>query len=544
MEPRQWTVLIASTSMLMVAWAVTPLQNGIFNTSVTTVNTPVKVQTASSLIPVDKQGNELSADFLMAGYGISWLGQQPPAFTTKEYALAPFQSWHSETGAIPATSNQTITSQTTLYDTSLDCAPPSDIFVPKVGAGVYFDDGKGCRTSYGILQFPEPLLRNPDAQWQPYYVGYWYDSRTTHSLQGAECPLSTQHSFLAVWTRKDGDKTPDFHDPTQTTAWFCTPSYHTQQVNATIRLSDLSVMSTTPIGPRSPMPADIFNVTLFEYVLGVGVPPNIYGGAPQMDPPYLEDISDIMPVHHDGELTNLSIGIPNSNMVGYAVGLSDRSMEKFLDPEELHLRFERAHKLLFALAVHKLMPVGGSSDQAVGVVQSVFQTVRLVPKFALLAQAFLFLVLISTCFLLVKAPRRRNHLVSDPDSMAQIMTMSDDDKLQQLLCRYDNADDKSLYSALEAKHFRLEPGNFEIPPRITITDYAEGEKDRSDTQLSMPHHLKKSVRPLEFSWFIGGPFIVFLIGTIAVLYVVRQEGLVKNGTTPLSGRFLGACLPF
>lgn len=44
----------------------------------------------ASIQPVEFQGDTLNANVLMTDYGISWLDEKVPEFTTKNYALRPF----------------------------------------------------------------------------------------------------------------------------------------------------------------------------------------------------------------------------------------------------------------------------------------------------------------------------------------------------------------------------------------------------------------------------------------------------------------------
>jgi hypothetical protein len=521
--------------MLIVVWAVTPLQNGIFSSSVINLTTAVDVRTTNGLIPLGDQVAGPSGSFMMAGYGLAWLGQRPPAFTTSTYALAPFQNWQAITGSLPSAQNQTLTAPTTLYQTSLDCVPPASIsFTPGFNTfSAAFDDGKGCATD-PIVPFPNSASREKSAIWAPHYIGYWDDPALERDLALGGCPRTSNHTFLAVWA-KNTNSTLMFSTTSEASALFCTPSYHIQSVSATIALPDFSVLSVVPLGAKIALSEDVFNITQFEYLLGVGIAPDTYlRASPQKDPGRFTDFSNTLIVHQDTQLSDLKVVVPANNMIGYAIGLSDRNLEKLTDPSELHHAFERAHQLLFALAVHELMPSNGTSSTGAGVVNSTLQAIRVVPVFALLSQALLMVILLFTCYLLWSSPRRRNCLSTDPNSLAEIISMADDPKIQKLFSKSDIATDQGLARAISTRRFYVEPNTAGVRSKLRILE----EADISTRQESGPPQLQtdrqRLVRPVAYSWLLGLPLIICLTAMVTALYVIRRKGLLENGTTHLS----------
>ena len=532
---RQWVVVSTSTIVLIVVWAVTPLQNGIFSTSVINLTTAVDVRRTSGLIPLADQVVGLSGSFMMTGYGLAWLGQQPPAFTTNSYALAPFLDWQAITGSVPASPNQTITAATTLYQTSLDCATPVNIsFSGGFNAfSAAFDDGKGCATD-PIVPFPNTASRDKSAIWAPHYIGYWDDAALERDLALGGCPRTSNHTFLAVWAKND-NSTKTFNTASDASALFCTPSYHVQPVNATISLPDFSVLSVDPLGAKSPLSEDLFNATQFEYLLGVGVAPRTFVDAGlQRDPARFTDVSNTIIVHQDTQLRDLQIVVPTNNMIGYAVGLSDRKVERLTDPTELQRTFERAHQLLFALAVHDLMPSSGVSSTGAGVVNSTLQAVRLVPVFAIVTQALLFVILLFICYLLWSSPRRKNCLSTDPNSLAEIMSMADDAKIQKLLSQSDIATDQGLVGAISTRRFHFESNVAGSKSKLHVLDEAHSPVRPDHVVPPQQTNHPKLVRPVEYSWLLGFPFILCLAAMIVGLSIVRRKGLLENGTCDLS----------
>jgi hypothetical protein len=74
-----------------------------------------------------------------------------------------------------------------------------------------------------------------------------------------------------------------------------------------------SVISTTPTGSRSPLSELNFNITQFEYLF-----------ANDILPPWLDlarqDVVDSTVIRQDLRMQNMSLVIPLTNMVGFAVG--------------------------------------------------------------------------------------------------------------------------------------------------------------------------------------------------------------------------------
>jgi hypothetical protein len=493
------------------------------------------------MIPVADQQDKLQGSFLMAGYGVTWLGQNLPPFTSNSFALAPFKNWQGLDESLPTGQNETLTAPTTMYQTSLECSPPVNISFRTnegLGASAAFDDGKGCATNF-LIDFPNSLMRNNSASatWSPYYVGYWTDAIQSTSLDYAGCPESYRHTFLAIWA-PNTNSAPNFKNDSEASALFCTTSYHIQEVNATIALADLSVVSTVPLAAKKVLSEELFNATNFESILAVGHPRSASRrGYAQKDPDYFADVSDTMMIFQETRLREMKVVVPANNMIGYAVGLYDGDLGKLTKPEELHRAFESAHQLLFALAVQDLIPSDDSFSTASGMFHTTLQAVRLVHIFAIITQVLLLFVLLFTCYLLWSYPRRRNSLTSDPNSLAEVMSMADDQGIQQLLCRsnVDTAD--GLARLVTSKRFYIGSAEPELKSQLHILDEKVSSPLPADT---IPNSTNgnagpKVVRPPEYSWFLGIPLIVFLMALIVSLCILRQKGLIENGMCSQAG---------
>ena len=511
--------MCGSMITLLVAWVVIPLQNGIFSNNVMNVSQVVDVVASKALLSVPDQSSKLGLSILSDGFSILWLGQSMPAFTTAEYAIAPFKVSEAQNfrGA-----NYTISGQTTMYGTDLECKPPAQV---RINAGqVTFDDGDSC-VALDIIQTSDA---DPQKRFNSYYIGYYDDANSDFSLQLAGCPQTSSHSFLAIWKLASNSR-PDFYNATNATALFCKPIYYRQAVNANVSLPGYSVISTTPNGPRHLLSEHDFNITQFEYLLANGVPPPWLAMARQ-------DVVTTTVLRQDSKLQNMSLTYPVTNMVGFAVGATHFAPEDYLDPVKLSHAFQSAHRLLFSLAIQDMFTPIDLTFTTTGLLHSALQAVTIIPVFALLSQAFLAFIAVATFLLLYLLSRQPSKLACDPDSLAQVMAMSSGQNLQKLFSCYDTSDDKTLANALASTEFSLDWQSREYHPSIATTSTQGNirlpENDCTTESHSSEECNKKastSVKPIEYSLLIGVPLCLGLSLTLSSLVYMHQQSIKYNG---------------
>ena len=408
-----------------------------------------------------------------------------------------------------------------MYGTDLECKPPAQV---QIDTGqLTFDDGEGC-VATDLMEYADT---EGSERYNAYYIGYYDDPQSDFSLQLAGCPLKSSHLFLAIWKLASAFP-PDFHNPANATALFCKPSYYQQTVNATVSLPESSVISTQPIGPRSPLSELDFNITQFEYLLANGVLPPPLSLARQ-------DVADTTVLRQDSKLQNISLVIPVTNMVGFAIGTTHFAPEDYLDPGKLSDAFQRAHRLLFGIGIQDvLMPIGHGTTTT-GLINSTVQAVTIVPVFARLSQAFLALIVVAICLLLYFVSRRPSKLTCDPDSLAQVMAMSSNQSLQRLFSGHDASDDKALATALAPSRFTLDwqPGSCHPTVEIASQENTHLFETQSLNQPQLQEKTDKStlvsVQPVEYSLLIGLPLCLGLIITISSLAFMHQKSIQDNG---------------
>ncbi|KAK2763095.1 hypothetical protein FQN54_009729 [Arachnomyces sp. PD_36] len=524
---KHWTVVWVSTVTVALFWAVTPLQSAIFSVGAITRTRAVPVTVSSSLIPLDKQADKLNTGFLNDGYATLWLGQDLPPFTTKEYTLGPLKS--PDYQPVPGL-NKTITYPTKRYETILECYPPVDIH-PNKPYQISADDGRGCQAKNVVdwqpYEFDYPFLA--------YYIGYFDDPYISYSLAMGGCSEDASNKFLAIY-RRTSRYAPNFEDPSNATALFCEPSYFSQPVDATVTFPDYSVVETVPTGPKKALTSDDFMMRRFHYILGTGVPPQMYLDAtPQADAPKNRDIADSTVLYQNSRLENASIGLPTTNMVGFAIGSSKLSPEQYMNASVLGSSYQAAHKLLFSLAAHDVMtppeenpiPVTGEEEYTV-------QAVTLVQTFTFLVQGFLFSIIILTLLLLYFSWKRPIALRSDPGSMSEVMSLSTATNMLDVFKPFDSLGDRELTEKLEGTKFKLLPADNDLGQR-GLHAISRSSLDSATTTIRPTSDVdqtpqgRTSVQPKELHTAVGIAFILFLVVSLGAIVFLNYKIHRENG---------------
>ena len=525
-------VVKASLAVIIIFWAITPLQSGMFTVKRISIPNHVAMLQSPGLVSMEEQNEKLSADFLSTAYSVVWYGETMPPFTTRTGAFVPFGPRDKST---VQGENQTITATTKMYSTELDCAAPN---FPAAGevmeSSVRMDDGKGCSVELSL-----DYMKDPKRSFLAQYIGYWDDANIDTSLQLLGCTQKSSHKFLAIWQRHS-EFAADYHNSSNATAVFCQPSYFVQTVEATIALENNSVIDYQPLGSKVAMADDVFNVTQFEYILGVGVPYSATSlGYPQVDPAVRNDIAAKAVIHQDSHLANWSLVLPTSNMVGFAVGATRLAPADYLDSEHLKSSFEQGHQLLFAIAVQSTFESLVSSDVR-GTIHSERKAVQLVPTFTFAVLGCLGIVLILTIAMIFRIRQRHTRLPIDPGSLSAVLSIFRHSDLIEHFQGLDFASTDSLVGAVKPAFCATkldsngrvvvvkESSQMTVPVGETES-FLGPQRGQSGSALDY-----KPVQPREWSQYAGSTLIVCLTGILAVIIYLRKA--IQNG----NGKILGS----
>lgn len=385
---------------MVIFWSVTPIASAIFTKSEIKRTFVSVATTTAGLRPLNNQFSVLNADFMMTAYEHLWLGQDLPAFTTAGVAIAPF---HIEPNIYPPLLNESWTAATNMYSTTLSCKPA----ITTKGNDATdqgYDNGRGCVVDSGVIGFEE------SSPFAGLYIGYYSDQHTDYALSQSGCAApNNSHTFLAIWASNLRSQIPNI------TALFCEPAYWVQSVNATVTVPNMAVSNIVPLASPVPLASEMFNVSNFEYLIGTGAMTN----SQRSDISRTTSIIDQRP-----RLRKLGINSTITNMVGFAVGASRLELADYLDAETLGKSFEKAHKLLFALAVRNLFTADVRiAGPRPGIVQGSTNAVVVIRVLAITVEALLGLITVFAVALMAISWTRRSQLGNDPASVTDLVGM-------------------------------------------------------------------------------------------------------------------------
>lgn len=499
---------------MLVTWAIVPFQSAIFSTGTVTRTRETLMATTGSFMPLENQKVALHSQFLNTAYGVSWLDQRVPPFTTKEYALQPFS---------PATSNATYSgndtwsSSTLAYYTNLTCTPA--IVKPSRSNGYIFDDGNGCVT-YEIA--PQSAS---SSEFLVMYIPYFDDPNNDWALQNPNCTIEHSHKFLAVWGQSQYIGNTTYRKFGNISAQFCRPTYYVRPVTAIVNATSRAVINIDyKSAPDTdlPLPETDFNITNFEYIIGTGAS-QYHVGRPLGD-----DLPDIQIVQQLPRLLKFNISWPFHNMVGYGLAASSGQIKDLADPSQMHKVFESAHKLLFSTAAAALITSKEpTANERTGLVIDQPGSIIFVRSFSIVVEVFLAVVGILTCVLWLVYQQRQTNMTQDPASISDIMRLVCNTK--EPLQGFNDSGTLTtqlLGERLRGHRYRLNAYNKggAIEMRLeSIKPVAREDLDKIaefQSSIDCPEQ-SQAIRPFELTFTTGciaGAVIIVAIASLSYLY--------------------------
>ncbi|KAE9364127.1 hypothetical protein N431DRAFT_420931 [Stipitochalara longipes BDJ] len=529
LRQKHWGVFFAGSIMLMVFWVITPLQSAIFNTGTVTRSVNVSMITTSQLVPIKVQSTALNANFLNTAYGISWLNQSLPTFSTPKYTVLPFRPYPMHQIASQA---ETWTIVTDAFSTFLSCSP-ANVLLTDVGYS--FDNGKGCNVSEIELDDTREL----NSAYLLDYIGYFNDANVDNALANSGCPPEFSNSFLALWasgaSRNSGLGRATYNN---LTALFCETNYHVEQFSVVLNASSSALASGNPTIDNPSSTVDIysiFNTTTFEYIIGAGVMPvdqpiNLPGRAK------LSQFPQLARYNLTRELVN--------NMVQFAVALNPLTTEDLVAPAALHQAFELAHQLLFVTAFTSLLEQGNNSNgvhdsSSPGVVQDSLGAITFVRPVAIAVEAAFALVAVLALCLLYFTHQRLNKLERDPSSIGEIMSLLREHRIfPSSFDGIDQLTDKNLCSILADKSYYLLQNNiFHHDDRLSGNSGSQTERNlpgaikdsAAATSVEMGFGDIPTIQPKELHLGVGTAFCAMILLTASGLVLLYVRSVQRGG---------------
>lgn len=514
--------------LTILSWVVTPLQSGIFTVNTIQLSQKLPMLSSPGLFSLEEQANKSTLKFVNEGYGVSWLNMTMPAFTTESYALAPFLP--SDDKQAFGTS-RTWTGNTVLYETDLECQPAKSIPDSNTSR-LTFADTRGCVAQH-VVDNSLVTFNDPGG----YYLGYLGDGPIdssgldgrSPSLKDAGCNTSSLHEFLAIWGRLSS-----------VTAMFCWTKYYTQDVQATIYLSNYSVQSVRPISERRELSQQTFNYTRFEQLIVTNTMPEQVarfgqffvpytgpqypeGSSPQLYIPKPYDIADVSVIDQRNRLKELG-AISFSMLTPFALGVSGLPPEALLTPSNLQSAFRDAHRMLFSLAMHSVTePPVETGPDTIGILEASVGAVVMIAALTYSVIALLGVVVLLTLYLLSVYRNRPLHLPYSPNCIASVLALTRPKMGQLSIFRsLDCAENGVLTEKLKDEHFSLQMQGYESS--LNSTWQRESQSNESTEDEDGVSEAK--FWPWELRGVVGVVFVVLLIGTICAVWVLR--GLIQR----------------
>lgn len=421
------------------------MQAGLMTTKTVPVDVPTQFAPSQVLAPYDSQvaGLEVSSKYFFTAFGVTWLDEPLPPFTTKEYVATPFRPLAD---GMSKGINETWTAVTRTYTTDLDCtlgttAAPGQPFNVTNNAGCYVP----------ISPIP-PSNGTRNIQ----YLGFGnWGGQSDWYLPSGSCE-GGQHMFLAIWAETSQGRSEGSVLPADTDIMtvFCTPTYHYTDSEITVDAETFHIKSITHLGdPISFGQEDgIIDISRFETDLSSGrvderlqqLPMRFISPAPPAGTSRYQDWGLVKP----------------TNQVSYAIGMSPGlGFEDFQDPRILSDAFAKMHRLLFATFVSSLfrdIPDDDSGKDAVSGSRNMTKlAVVVVGLFARLLECSLAVVAVCFAALGIITYRRNANLFGDPDSLGSRMAFVADSKA--LLQDFDGLDESpDLGEELPDRTYRLD----------------------------------------------------------------------------------------
>ena len=518
--------------MTVIFWAVTPLQGAILVSRFHTKSTSVNVQSFSPLVPPAAQTTGLTSSFLSAAFGVTWLGEGLPGFTTRENSVMPFDLGDSHKNDFT-----TWIAPTTLYSTEFTCTLASRNIAMGENASIYtFTDQEGCTTavSEGSLM---PGNVTTDKHILQYYLFSHFPIPSYRPYRRAfflDCPTRPEPTALIIWG--------EIHNVASTslgtnvtfanaTASFCQANYFSQDATVTVSSSNASVLDIVPGTTKKSLSVSEFDPVNFEITIDWGGPQN---GTSQVtgDLPNQAQIQTFQQIP-------LGISQNAADPVAFALQQTNLSIRDLSTPESVQGSFGDARKLLFAFAMNELSgPPQQDLRGTKAEINTTISSVVIARVFAVLVEGFLCLILTCSVALYLLSRKRKNLLVKDPSSIKDIMELFPNEKsMLDDFSRLSDANARTLEQNLLGKRYRLRQcfQGRPIGDQPLITEY-----QRTQQTLSAPSSQPKrrpptgfrsedSVLPFQLTWTLGLPFIAAIFTSISALMVLYRLAQISNG---------------
>jgi hypothetical protein len=530
LKRKHWPVVISASALLLVGMGLTPLQAAMFATETVTKSSSEPMLLSNRRLSIPEQEAQITANYTYSVANIIWLDERLPPFMTRDAAYTPFKL----AGSHSAQTDEFVSAETTSFGVDVTCEPAvldesEEIHV--------WSSSQGCRVRYPFGP-PGTDIIGIDAQqydietkeYSPFFAGYSGGGENVQYYLSPYCPKNATNVFM-VALRKNRKSKDD--PPSTVTTLFCETQYYQQDVRATVYRGDGRISEVADVGPKAPLPAELFNTTVFEeQISNARQQYSVRGALPSTGWP------DQRP-----QLSKLPISLESyslmSNIFGLAVGAYPKdNFEDYMDAATLASSIQAAHRLLFARAMVDVLE-GNYEDSKPMSGTRVYQTeaVRVVQHFAYAVEAVLGVVILMTFTLLAVTWFDIVNLRTDPDSLSALMLLV---KGQPSILEHFSQHDQSSWALLQSATSR---STFALERPIDVYGGTlKLEKSSLEADALARHHLADDKSdfqyPFEFSLVMGAAFVLALASTLAGTSYIYQTSQANGLVLPSQNRFI------
>lgn len=472
---------------------------------------------------------------------------------TRDGIFAPFSTLEQ---GIPAQGN--LTGLTTRYSVNVSCQP----VIPWENNGnTYYNSSFGCSYLAPLPRTSTDTALDDSKIFDAVYAGFWnIDGNAKYYLSNRACPLDASNTFLAQWSKLNippsvlaNISADEWRQHAEIEALWCRTEYFQQRVQATIALPNSTVASWSAAGDAIPLPADLFNSTLFENAMNTGVASTDSTGPPPDGYTLRTDFPTQQWPDQASYLEKTAFDTANlAPMVPFAIGATQFEMDDYLNGTNLANAYQSAYRVLFA---RQLADVLSSSLDNSTTNRAVFayttQAIALEPAFTYAVESLLAVATISAIGLLFYNRQRPSHLAADPSTISSLMSLVAGDKaMLDSFLAFDRATSADLVAQFKNEDFELvKTGSDECASglRMRRTDHFDESFREISLSKGQTHILEaqdsssqiSGVYPTELSLKVGALFLTFQLalgGGIAAIYFLIQT---RNGLPlPSSNTFI------
>lgn len=513
-KKRHWAVCCSSLVMTITGFFLTPSMSGIFDLVTTYKYQETTEVQRANLRSAQDLNKALSTEPSYLARNIVFLGGALPEFTTKEYAILPFQNPKEvEVG-------DRWTGETILYEADLGCRD-AKMFETRYGYNITNEEDCSYHfvlpradlleilSTIGLSEHQgnESLSGFPATRQCPYnlFMGYPNNTRDRSlDLFSLSSPLASCSDSRKLLITREGYWMPSLSSfgPNVKPA-FCKPTYWSQPVNATIEMTKSGVVNIVKVDRQDQRtPFKEFNITSFEelVVTGRASPPTKFGDFPLYSPE-----------------------VPSRDE---SPKLNPRSLES------LEMDFETAFKLLFALTVHAGFVDHSQNSTTIINGTRLYDTQAYIANelWCRLSQGGFGVLSFLTLILLTITWNRKCNLDGEPNSLAALMqTLSQSAALRKKMesSEFRHPIDQSEYLIESKSTYRLRLLDNQ-GPYIQVTD-VKGRAVELEDLYSGPAQ-KSSLAPVEMVWGpIGFLYTFYFTILLSLLLFVFISDKMKGG---------------